>query len=165
MEIERKFLLEKFPPIPTYEEYEVTQGYISIDPEVRIRKKVTLTGQFKGHVDCKLAVKGDGLLEREEIETVISEEVFERLKNFIGKPMIQKIYRRYQLDDKVLECSAVDLSLSSAFIYAEVEFESKQDAQAFQWPFQDGVEVTYDQDFKMKRYWERTRLNTEQLGT
>lgn len=39
MEIERKFLLKKFPPLPTYEEYEVTQGYISIDPEVRIRKR------------------------------------------------------------------------------------------------------------------------------
>lgn len=164
MEIERKFLLEKFPPIPTYEEYEITQGYISIDPEVRIRKKVVLTGQSKGYIDCKLAVKSDGLLEREEIETTISEEVFEQLKNFIGKPMIQKIYRRYQLGNNVLECSAVDMGMPSAFLYAEVEFESKQDAQAFQWPFQDGVEVTYDKDFKMKRYWERTRLNTEQLG-
>lgn len=164
MEIERKFLLEKFPPIPTYEEHEVTQGYISIDPEVRIRKTVTLTGQFKGHVDCKLTVKGDGLGEREEIETPVSEEIFEQLKNFIGKPMIQKIYRRYHFGDKVLECSAVDPSLSSAFIYAEIEFKSKQEAQAFQWPFQDGVEVTYDQDFKMKRYWERTRLKTEHLG-
>lgn len=160
MEIERKFLLKKFPPISEYKEYEVEQGYISIDPEVRIRRKTALSGLSKGYTDYKLTVKGDGLLEREEIETTISEEVFEQLKAFIKKPMIQKTYRIYQLGNHTLECSAVDLNLPSAFIYAEIEFESTQEAEAFQWPFQDGAEVTYDQSFKMKQYWKRTRLDT-----
>ncbi|WP_054324154.1 hypothetical protein [Anaeromassilibacillus sp. SJQ-1] len=39
-EIERKFLLSEFPDLPLLEKAETFQGYLSVEPVVRIRKKV-----------------------------------------------------------------------------------------------------------------------------
>lgn len=39
-EIERKFLLDSFPTdLPLKQQFEVYQAYLSIEPEVRIRRK------------------------------------------------------------------------------------------------------------------------------
>ena len=44
------------------------------------------------------------------------------------------------------------------FIYAEIEFSSEEDAKNFKLPdFLDWEEVTYDENYKMKNYWNRTR--------
>ena len=56
MEIERKFLINKFPDLPLYEEYNVFQFYISTDPiEVRVRSK-----EKNNHINYKLTFKEKG---------------------------------------------------------------------------------------------------------
>ena len=40
-EIERKFLIEEFPDLPLLEEAEAFQVYLSVEPVVRILKKVS----------------------------------------------------------------------------------------------------------------------------
>lgn len=48
-EIERKFLINSFPDsLPLKEEFQVYQAYLSIDPEVRIRRNV-VNGQDKAY--------------------------------------------------------------------------------------------------------------------
>ena len=44
-----------------------------------------------------------------------------------------------------------------AFIYAEIEFESEEQARDYQFPIDDAIEVTDDSNYKMKNYWLRTR--------
>ena len=71
-------------------------------------------------------------LSREEIETEIDAALFARLEHLIGKPLIHKERRGYQLPGGLtLEVNCVDPDLPTAFWYAEVEFETE--AQALAW--------------------------------
>jgi CYTH domain-containing protein len=159
-EIERKFLLSALPEIEPYEVAAVTQGYLSIDPEVRVRSHRILNGGGSGLAPYTLSIKGNGTLTRKEIETVISEEVFEAVTEFIGHPLIHKTYYQYMHEGRVVEVSEVDVGLPHAFVYAEVEFKTEEEATAYEWPFGGLIrDVTYDPLFKMKNYWRDTRLN------
>ena len=157
MEIERKFLLKKLPDIEPVKHIEVYQGYISIKPEVRIRSYEVLDGENQGHKDYILTIKGEGILSREEIETYISKEFFMQVAQFIGKPFIHKDYRKYILDNNILECSVVDPGTDTEFCYGEVEFNTEEDANKFEWPFDGATDVTCNKSYKMKNYWGRTR--------
>lgn len=157
MEIERKFLLSALPDIAPSKHIEIFQGYVSIDPEVRIRSYEVLEGEDAGHKDYKLTIKGNGSLSRKEIETYINEDFFYGVAAFIGLPLIHKDYRKYILGGHILECSIVDSGADTSFIYGEVEFPSEEAAKAYDWPFDGAVDVTLDDSFKMKNYWNRTR--------
>lgn len=157
MEIERKFLLDKLPDLHHSKHIEVFQGYISTNPEIRIRSYEVLDGDDVGHKDFKLTIKGDGTLSREEIETYISAEFFYKVAKFIGKPLIHKDYRKYIHNGYTLECSIVDKGTEFQFIYGEVEFDSEDAAKDYEWPFSGAKDVTTDAMYKMKNYWIRTR--------
>lgn len=159
MEIERKFLIGRFPEIEPFESAVIYQGYISINPEVRIRSYEVTAGEDVGRKDYKISVKGEGTLSREEIETFVTEEFFNEMVKFIGKPLIRKEYSTFFYNGHVLECSHVDCDSKQAFFYGEVEFESEDDAHGYQWPFGDAKDVTYDDSYKMKNYWCDTRCN------
>lgn len=157
MEIERKFLLKSLPDIPCDAMVETEGVYISITPEVRVRRTHHLEGEKKGQTNFKITVKGDGDLSREEMETAVSEEFYNEVVRFIGKRPIRKDYRRYNYEGHTLECSVVDAGTEHEFIYGEVEFETEEEAKAFVWPFEGAVDVTYDRRYKMKNYWAETR--------
>lgn len=159
MEIERKFLLNKLPDSRPSKHIEIFQGYVSTNPEVRIRSYEVLDGDGAGHKDYKLTIKGDGTLSREEIETYIPAEFFYEVAKFIGKPLIHKDYWKYTLGGHTLECSVVDSGTESEFIYGEVEFGSEDAAKAYEWPFDGARDVTEDPAYKMKNYWVRTRCS------
>ena len=155
MEIERKFLIDRFPEsLPLESECEMRQIYISVMPTVRARsKKVGDKETFR------LTVKGSGELCREEIETSVTREQFEALCRVAEKEPIRKLKRCYKLPDGLLlECSLVDEGTENEFMYAEVEFGSVAAAEAFVPPDYLGKEVTYDNSWKMNNYWKRTRL-------
>lgn len=63
MEIERKIILTSLPDEVPVHHSTVEQIYISLNPEVRLRKNLD------SDVPFRLTVKGDGTLCREEIET------------------------------------------------------------------------------------------------
>lgn len=134
-------------------QYEIDQFYISTRPEVRLRKCVPVCGPEKS--PYKMTIKGHGTLSRTEIEQTVLKSFYEQTKLFVGLPPISKSYAVYNLDGYKLEVSNVE----GQFTYIEVEFDSEKQAYDYQLPFTDCVtEVTDDPKYKMRRYWEKTRL-------
>lgn len=156
LEIERKFLMNVFPmDLPMRRQYILYQGYLSIDPEVRIRKQELDQGVFLYY----LTIKSSGGLVREEIEFLIGEEKYEPLKQMIPHPFIKKECKEFFLPGGLLlECSHVDSGTPTAFFYGEVEFPDEESARQFQPLPCFCEEVTDDSRYKMKNYWKRTRL-------
>ncbi len=161
MEIERKWMVTGWPQdLPLKEEFSMRQGYISVRPTVRIREEA-LTG---GATDYILCFKSAGGLAREEIERSIDRDLFTQLEQkIIGKPLIKKLRRSYLLPDgAVLEVNHVDEGLPTEFWYAEVEFDTIEQAQTWQ-PTHCNLagylhdEVTDQPGQSMGAYWETTR--------
>lgn len=160
MEIERKWMVTGWPQgLDCVERYQMDQGYISVYPTVRIRREA-LDG---GPTALVLCFKGAGGLSREEIETEIDPELFDKLAHLIGKPLIPKVRRNYALPGGlVLEVNLVDEGAPTAFCYAEVEFATEAQANAWD-PASAGLsaylaeEVTGQPGASMGAYWERTR--------
>lgn len=152
MEIERKFLIDKFPEdLPLIEEAVVYQGYISVNPIVRIRSKTGAKG-----VDYILCFKGAGTIARQETEIELDGDTFRELEKLLKAPMIRKDYRVYELPDGLkLECSLVDRDTPTGFMFAEVEFETLEQAKAYQPPEFLDREVTEDRSYGMAAYWMR----------
>ena len=158
MEIERRFIVSAFPEgLEVLRRAEVKQGYISTgDPESRIRWT-----KDERKTTYKLAFKTDGTLAREEVEFDISEEHYNELQRLLKGEMISKDYRVYALGDYRLEVCKVDEGRPTEYMYAEVEFPSIEEAEAFDArciPFIE-KEVTQDRSYNMKKYWDRTRIS------
>lgn len=155
LEIERKFLMDGFPiGLELLSEVEIEQGYISFDPEVRIRKA---TNKNTGKEQFRITIKGNGDLTREEIETEISSDFYYDAADFLSGRVIQKDYKKYKLGPWKLEVALVDPGTDWAFYYAEIEFPTEEDARNFVVPNYFGREITFNEDYKMKNYWKRTR--------
>lgn len=160
MEIERKWLIKEFPG----EVYQIShsesilQGYISIDPEVRIRKSNNSNSNSNSNSGPRyyLSIKSTGHLSRMEVEIPIGKENYTQLLNLVPNHMIVKDYRIYEFAGYKIEMSRVD----SSWYYAEVEFETEEEAKNFEFPFPSLIikEVTYDENYKMKNYWKSTRI-------
>ena len=88
MEIERQFLVKDLPPLPAECET-IRQGYVALEPEIRIRQI--------GTEQYVLTVKRGAGLVREEWETAISQREFETLSTRLepGTRLISK--RRYRI--------------------------------------------------------------------
>jgi CYTH domain-containing protein len=165
MEIERKWMVNRWPDesagLPLIKEQYMRQGYISVHPTVRIREEA-VTGSPVEYILC---FKSSGTLSRKEIELPVSEEQFAQLEDLIGIPLIRKTRRVYQLPDGLhLEVNLVDEGMATEFMYAEIEYESEEQANAWvpslPWLaeyLQD--DVTEDPAQTMGAFWERTRLN------
>lgn len=154
-EIERKFLIDSFPTnFPLKRQYQVYQAYLSLDPEVRIRRNVK-EGQDTTYF---LTIKSGNGLVREEVELDISKDHFYALVKMIEHPFISKDFRVYQLPDGLeLECSLVDEGMDSEFMYAEIEFPNVDAAERFAALPVFKKEVTEDPAYRMKNYWKKTR--------
>lgn len=158
MEIERKFLLKSLPDLKPDSRSHVLIGYVDTDPVVRIYSREELIGEQKGKMTYRMTIKGHGQLVRAEIECDIPANFFKKTAAFIGNDLIVKDYYVYTHNGHTLEVSLVDPGTENEFLYGEVEFESVEEAMAYEWPFEGAVDVTKDDSFKMNRYWERTRL-------
>ncbi len=155
LEIERKFLMDGFPiGLEIISEVEIEQGYISTEPEVRIRKAVD---KNTGREQFMITIKDDGDLTRTEIETEIASSFYYDCVDFLGVNMIVKDYKKYKLGQWKLEVACVDQGLAGEFFYGEIEFPTEEDAKEFEPPKFLGREITFAEDYKMKNYWKRTR--------
>lgn len=157
MEIERKWLTDGFfdEVFPLQRTAVMEQGYLCTAPVVRIRKT-----QSEGQVKYILCFKGKGTLSREEIELPLTESDYARLCTLLPMPPVVKEFRSYKLPGgETLECSLVDPGADTAFYYAEVEFDTEEDALAFVPPADFvGEEKTEESDFTMGSYWNRKLL-------
>lgn len=162
MEIERKWLVQGWPEgLPLTEEFRMRQGYISVRPTVRIREEALTSGK----TEYILCFKSAGGIAREEIERPIDKELFEELEQkIIGRPLIDKLRRSYQLPDGcILEVNQVDEGQPGEFFYAEIEYPTLAAAESWR-PESCRMEaylsheVTGQKGQSMGEYWERTRL-------
>lgn len=156
MEIERQFLIGEFPDLPEVYSAQVWQGYLSTAPVVRIRR-------FSPPDGCdryELTVKGKGTLVRAEVNIPIDAAQYEEMSGILKREPIHKDYHVYELPDGLrLECSAVDSGTDHGFMYAEVEFGSVEEANAFVPPPFLGREMTEVAGFSMSNYWVKGRLD------
>jgi adenylate cyclase len=165
LEIERKWMVQNWPKadFPLLAEEEMRQGYVTVEPTVRIREeKNRLTGEDL-FILCFKSGRG---LTRKEIEFPIEEARFHDLEDLIGFPLIPKLRRTYQLPGGLhLEVSRVDAGAPTEFWYAEIEFSSEAEARAYN-PGDDGLgdyltdDVTGTPGSSMGAYWCETRLGT-----
>lgn len=158
LEIERKFIMQGFPEeigIEMLREVEIEQGYISIEPEVRLHGATDTSTQEE---NFRLTLKGNGDLTRTELITDVSKEFYMEAKKMLPGEMIRKTYRKYQFGELLLEVCHVDAGTENAFYYGEIEFESEEKAREFVAPEWLGQDVTCNDEYKMKNYWKRTRL-------
>ncbi|MBQ2733987.1 MAG: CYTH domain-containing protein [Clostridia bacterium] len=136
MEIERKFLVTEMPDTDDSVKREIEQGYISRDPEIRIRRK------GEKHY---ITFKGEGDLSRAETEISISAEEYNELRAFItSNRVIKKTRTELPLENGlVAELDEYHGELEG-FYAVEVEFASEEDAAAFEVPVWFGKELTYE---------------------
>jgi len=138
MEIERKFLVNELPSeLEQYPKQRIEQAYLCTDPVLRIRRKAD---------SYYLTYKGPGLLCREEHEFPLSEEAYLHLLekadgNHIAKDRYCIPWGAYTIELDVFDPPFAPL------IMAEVEFGSKEAAEAFLPPEWFGEEVTYCKEY------------------
>lgn len=138
MEIERKFLVKNLPCLNGVKNSAIKQGYFSLSPEKRVRKK-----------DNKyyLTEKGEGWLARAEKEWEIDEETaieyFKMSKTYI----IEK--RRYFLPygNYTIELDIYG-GKHQGLVVAEVEFDSVEEANSFVPPAWFGEDITENKAYK-----------------
>lgn len=161
MEIERKWMVHNWPSedLTLLFEQNMRQGYLVVHPTVRIREESTVGGDTH-YVLCLKTGKG---IVRREIEMEISREKFDEIEEMIGKPLIPKVRRTYELPGGLhLEVNHVDTGLPTEFWYAEIEFPTEEEARAFD-PVTVGLADYLDDDVSeqpgqtMGAYWEATR--------
>lgn len=136
MEIERKFLPAKLPEdLSKYKMLRIEQGYLCTAPVIRIRRSDD---------EYYLTYKAKGLLAREEYNLPLTQESYEHLKpKADGRVIVKKRYL-IPLDHRLtVELDVFENDLAP-LILAEVEFESKEEANAFVPPAWLGEDVTYD---------------------
>ena len=150
MEIERKYLIKSMPlDLDKYNKKEIEQAYLNRSPVLRIRKSnddYILTYKLK---KSELNVKGP--IVNEEIEAALTKEAYEHLRekadgNIIVKTRYIIPYRadkkKYKIELDVFHGKLEGL------VFAEVEFESKEDADSFKKPDWFGEDVSSDRRYR-----------------
>ena len=169
MEIERQWLfdIDKAPMHSCFAYKDMEQSYLSLEPEVRLRKEtpnLVFEIAFETCTTYWITIKGNGDLSREEINKQITKEEYEALKrigNITEDKIIRKIHWNYYIYQYKLELNIVDKGTENEFCYGEIEFSSEEEALAFEPLDWFGKEVTYDNSYKMKNYWKRTRSGND----
>lgn len=139
MEIERKYLIHELPEnLTDYPFKQIEQGYLCTSPVVRIRRS-----------DDKyiLTYKGSGLMMREEYNLPLTKEGYEHLKPKADGILITKKRYLIPLTDKLtIELDIFENELAPLML-AEVEFETREDADRFVPPEWFGEDVTFSTDY------------------
>lgn len=139
MEIEKKFLIRELPAnLESYPHSTIEQAYLNRLPVIRIRQRDD---------NYILTYKSGGLMVRQEEEMPLTKEAYLHLKKKADGNIIRK--KRY-----LIPYGAFTIELDvfagemSPLIMAEVEFDSKEQAEAFVPPAWFGEEVTFDKRYQ-----------------
>lgn len=149
MEIERKFkILNKPEGLDRYPKKEIEQGYLCINPIVRIRKsneEYYLT--YKSRLNMKDNPK-DIALSCEEVELPLVKEAYEHLRSKVDDYLITKT--RYLIPIGNNYTAELDEfhGYLEGLIFVEVEFPDEEKAEAFQPPEWFGEDVSLDKRYK-----------------
>ena len=149
MEVERKFFIlenQDTPDLSSFQHCRIEQYYLTIQPEIRLRRIST------NQDHCVITVKGEGTLEREEIEFEISKDVFENLQKAKMGNIIQKTRYQIPLDNELVAELDVYEGKLDGLKTVEVEFLSLEAATDFSnhLPKWFGKEITENKEYKNK---------------
>lgn len=153
MEIERKFTIKQLPDnLEEYPSRHIEQAYLCTAPVVRVRREDD---------DYILTYKGSGMLEREEHNLALNEEAYRHLLSKADGNIISK--RRYLIPltkpafQEGFPAPPADYQLTieldvfappfAPLVMAEVEFGSREAAEAFIPPAWFDEDVTYRQEY------------------
>ena len=135
MEIERKFLVSRFPePLDAFPCHRIEQAYLCTDPVVRVRR------QDDAYI---LTYKGRGMMSREEYNLPLTAEGYAHLLAKADGNIITK--KRYVIPltfGLKAELDIFEGKFSGPRI-VEVEFPDENSANSFMAPDWFGAEVTY----------------------
>lgn len=143
MEIERKYTIKELPSdLESYPCHLIEQAYLNTAPVIRIRKE---------DASYYLTYKGSGLMAREEYNLPLNEEsYYHLLEKADGRIITKKRYviplKQYQPEeqnDLSIELDVFEGELAPLII-AEIEFPTKEMAEAFTAPELFLEEVTFD---------------------
>lgn len=144
MEIERKYLVEALPDgYMSFPSCSIEQAYLCTEPVVRIRKE-----------DDRyyLTYKSKGLLEREEYNLPLTKEAYAHLLSKADGMVLTKRRYRIPITDTRL---TIELDIFSGayegLCLAEVEFETRQEAERFVPPAWFGADVTFSGEYQNSR--------------
>ncbi len=140
MEIERKFLVKEMPSLTDCEKSEIVQGYISLTPETRIRKRDNR---------YYLTVKGEGDVVREETEREVSEKEGKELFARVESALIEKTRYLINIGSYVAELDVYKNRLKGLLV-VEVEFETEEEADSFVPPNWFGKDVSKNKEYRNK---------------
>jgi adenylate cyclase len=132
-EIERKFRVARVPA-GLGAGTSLRQAYVAVEGDVEVRVRSDGTH----HV---LTVKGGAGLERDEVEVAIDAAVFASLWPLAGDRHLEKTRHRVDLDGLTAELDLYAGALAGLAV-VEVEFASRQEAEAFDPPDWFGAELT-----------------------
>lgn len=135
MEIERKYLVDKLPGhIEDYPCRIISQGYLNINPVVRIRRD---------NEKYELTYKSKGFMARQEYNLPLTREAYEHLLTKIDGRLIEK--RRYMIPLEHGLTAELDVfeRVLAPLILVEVEFSSEEEANSFVPPSWFGEDVTF----------------------
>ena len=155
MEIERKFTIKRLPAdLESYPFRRIEQGYLNTSPVVRVRREDD---------EYYLTYKGSGMMAREESNLPLTREAYYHLKEKADGRIISK--KRYLIpllhpefqEREGFPCPPADYSLTieldvfapplAPLIMAEVEFGSREAAEAFIPPDWFDEDVTYRPEY------------------
>lgn len=143
MEVEKKYLIKTLPEALTrYQKYEIEQAYISHKPTIRVRKK---DDEYILTIKSKRGIKeANGVLVNQETEILLLEEEYlELLKNTKGNIVKKTRYLVPLEDGKMAELDIFKGKLSG-LVFAEVEFQSVEEAISFLPPSWFGRDISED---------------------
>lgn len=137
MEIEKKFIPKEIPKnLEHFVYHKIEQAYLNTAPVVRIRKQDD---------EYYLTYKGGGMMAREEYNLPLNAESYQHLREKVDGNIITKTRYLIPINDGNLTAE-LDIfeGKFSGMLLVEVEFDSIEQADAFQKPDWFGEEVTHD---------------------
>lgn len=149
MEIERKFTIKQLPEqLEQYKKKEIEQAYLCNKPTIRIRKsneKYILT--YKSRLGMG---ESQGLSARtcEEVELPLTKKAYEHLREKADGSIITKT--RYIIPIENNRNIELDIfhGYLEGLVFAEVEFESEEEAAAYCMPDWFLEDVTFDKRYR-----------------
>lgn len=151
MEIEKKYRLKYWPEnLERYPKKIIEQGYLCENPVIRIRKSnedfiLTYKSRFGFDENRKESAKVCN-----ETEVALTRESYEHLKTKIDWNMIEKTRYLIPVNEKHTAELDVFRGRLEGLFFAEVEFESEEEAEVFIPPEWFGEEVTHDERYLNK---------------
>lgn len=136
-ETERKFLVKngKWRDIPSISSHEITQGYLSVDPERSVRIRISDNKAW-------ITIKGKTIgFTRSEFEYEIPFTEAEIILNSFEIPILKKKRHKLPQGKHIWEIDVFE-NVNAPLIIAEIEL--KDESEDFEMPEWLGEEVTHD---------------------